>query len=155
VQFAQRYQQRYPNWTFQATRRKVVSNYWFHQVLSHFGRVAGIAFLVTIPFYHNWPAMLPSAFIGCLISFVTLIGFIYFPSYYSQFLPWLDTIIAEQEKLAVQAEETKKCKRSQFQIPTLIVIYYAFSKMGNIPLLPANDTSGALLNKLFVQIRIN
>jgi hypothetical protein len=51
--------------------------------------------------------------------------------------------------LAIQAEETTKCKRTQFQAPTLIIIYYINSKISNTPLLPANDQSAGLLNKLY------
>jgi hypothetical protein len=64
-------------------------------------------------------------------------------------LPKLEVIISEQEKLAIQSKETTKCKRTQFQAPTLIIIYYVHSKLSNTPLLPANDQSAALLNKLY------
>ena len=45
--------------------------------------------------------------------------------------------------------DLKKCKRSQFSIPALTIIYYVFSKTSGVPLLPANDQSAVLLNQLF------
>jgi hypothetical protein len=75
--------------------------------------------------------------------------FHYGPVYYSDFLPKLDTVIAEQESLRLVQEEVKKCKRTQFSIPTLTIIFYVFSKAFNMPLLPSNDKSAELLNGLY------
>ena len=64
-------------------------------------------------------------------------------------MPKLDTIIAEKEKLNSAADEIKKCKRTQYSIPTLTIIFYTFSKIGDIPLPPCNDNSAGLLNNLY------
>ncbi|MDQ2720629.1 MAG: hypothetical protein M3Z26_12835 [Bacteroidota bacterium] len=76
-------------------------------------------------------------------------AFNYWPAYYADFLPKLDTIIAEYEKKMEIAGEIKKCKRTQYSIPTLTIIFYVFSKAANIPFPACNDRSAELLNNLY------
>ena len=73
----------------------------------------------------------------------------YWPIFYGDYLPKLATVIAEQEKLATKEEDLKKCKRSQYSIPTLTIIFYVWSKMAEIPLVPVNEHSAVLLNHLY------
>ena len=84
-----------------------------------------------------------------MLTLLVLIVSVYWPMYYADFLPKLETIIAEQEKLLQAQEEIKKCKRTQLSIPALTIIYCVFSKIGGIPPLPINDKSAELLNSLF------
>jgi hypothetical protein len=98
---------------------------------------------------NSWLSLLAAILIGGLPALISLTTFIYFPSFYWNFLPKLEVVCGELEKLATQVEETTKCKRTQFQAPTLIITYYVHSKISNTPLLPANDQSVALLNKLY------
>ncbi len=143
------YQRQFLHWSLTATRKKVIADFWFRQVLFHYAVIVTIAVITVIPFSENWYSLLPSVFLAGCISFVTVTAFNYWPAYYSDFLPKLDTIIAEQEKLVDAADEIKKCKRTQFSIPTLTIIFYVFSKIGNIPLLASNDRSAELLNNLY------
>jgi hypothetical protein len=138
-----------PAWNPQATRRMVIANYWFREALMHFGVTMGVAVFFTLPLYNSWLTLLASILLASLPALFSLTAFIYFPSFFYEFLPKLEVITGEQEKLASQAEETKKCKRTQFQAPTLIIIHYVNSKISNTPLLPANDQSAGLLNKLY------
>ena len=61
----------------------------------------------------------------------------------------MDTIRAEDQKLKEAEQEIKKCKRTQFSIPSLVVIYYVFVQAGNMKLLSINDRSAELLNNLY------
>lgn len=88
-------------------------------------------------------------FLTGLLSFALLTIIHYWPFFYSDFLPKLDTIIAEHEQQIEVEEKTTKCKRTQFLAPALIVIYYAISKISHLPLLSCNDHSAELLNKLY------
>jgi hypothetical protein len=108
-----------------------------------------IGVLLTLTHCYSWRSLLPAILIGGLPALFSLTAFIYFPSFYWNFLPKLEVVAGEQERLASQMEETTKCKRTQFQAPTLIIIYYVNSKISNTPLLPANDQSAGLLNKLY------
>ena len=143
------YQKQFPYWNFTATRKKLISIYWLRVVFSHYFVVLGLASLIVFPLSQSWSGFLFSIFLGGLVSLFTLILFHYGPSYYSDFLPKLDTVIAEQESLRLLQEGAKKCKRSQFSIPTLTIIFYVFSKASNAPVLPSNDRSAELLNGLY------
>ncbi|MEP6949397.1 MAG: hypothetical protein ABI863_08990 [Ginsengibacter sp.] len=76
-------------------------------------------------------------------------AFNYWPVYYADFLPKLDTIIAQYGKEMEIAGEIKKCKRTQYSIPTLTVIFYVFTKSANISFPACNDRSAELLNNLY------
>lgn len=145
----EKFLQLHPAWNFKATRIIVIANYWFREAFMHFGVIMGVAVVFTLPLCNGWHSLLASILLASLPALFSLTAFIYFPSFFYGFLPKLEAILGEQEKLAFQAEETKKCKRTQFQAPTLIIIYYVNSKISNTPLLPANDQSAGLLNKLY------
>ena len=143
------YQKKFTHWNFTATRKKIISNFWFRLVLCHYFIILGFAALIIFPLTKNWNGFLLSIFPGGMVSLFTLILFHYGPVYYSDFLPKLDTVIAEQESLRLVQEEVKKCKRTHFSIPTLTIIFYVFSKASNTPLVPSNDKSAELLNGLY------
>ncbi|THU33011.1 hypothetical protein FAM09_26570 [Niastella caeni] len=138
-----------PTWNFKATQILVIGTYWFREVLIHFGLIMTISVLLTLTYYNSWRPMLPAILIGGLPALFSLTAFIYLPSFYYNFLPKLEVVLGEQERLVAQVQEPTKCKRSQFQAPTLIIIYYVKCKLSATPLLPANDSSAELLNKLY------
>jgi hypothetical protein len=144
-----RFQSQYPHWSFEATRKKVIYKFWSGQVAHHFLAIFLLATILTSPFIYSKHLLLLSFSIAGFLSFLVILSRIYWPIYFSDFLPILDTIIAEKQKVQIADLEQKKCKRSQFSIPTLTIIYYVFSKASNIPLLAANDRSAEILNQLF------
>lgn len=143
------YQKQFAHWSFPATRKKLISAFWLRSALYHYLVILGLAAVIIMPLTPNWRIFLLSVFLGGLASFFTLILFHYGPVYYSEFLPKLDTVIAEHESLKLASGEIKKCKRTQFSIPTLTIIFYVFSKASNTPMLPSNDQSAELLNCLY------
>jgi len=144
-----RFQGQYPHWSFESTRKKVIYKFWSGQVVNHFLAIFLLAALLTAPFLYSRQLILLSFFVAGLLSFMVILSRIYWPVYFSDFLPILDTIIAEKQKIQDADIELRKCKRSQFSIPTLIIIYCVFAKTSNIPLLSPNDRSAELLNQLF------
>ncbi len=141
------YQKDFPHWSLAATRKKIIANYWFNQVQFHLA-VLGIAVIAVLPFAHwHWP--LQSVFFAGIVSFIILGTVTYWPTFYSEFLPKLDAVIAEREKQSELIEDIKKVKRTQYLAPALVVIYDVMSKAGKIPSLPANDKSAELLNNLY------
>ncbi len=143
------YQKQFAHWSFTATRKKLISSFWLRFVLRHYFAILGLAVVIISPLIPNLNGFLISVVLGGMASLFTLILFHYGPVYYSDFLPKLDTVIAEQESLKLVMGEIRKCKRSQFSIPTLTIIFYVFSKTSNAPLLPSNDRSADLLNCLY------
>jgi hypothetical protein len=140
---------KFPYWSLAATRMKLIKDYWYRQVLIHFGILLGISCLLVSPVFNNWQQVLLCIFLAGVLSLSIIFLLTYLPAYYSDFLPKLETIIAEQERIQMTADEIKKCKRTQFSIPTLTVIYFTLFKVGNMALLPCNDQSAGLLNNLF------
>ncbi|MDH7463521.1 hypothetical protein QEG73_19630 [Chitinophagaceae bacterium 26-R-25] len=137
-----------PNWHFYGTRRKVISRFWLRYVTFHFGVLLLMAIILTTGYCQQLPN--PSGvFIGAVVSFFCMISIFYYPKFYTDFLPALDTITSQQEKLQAEQEETKKCKRTQFSTPTLVIIYFVLSKTTDLSMPPANDVGAGLLNNLF------
>ena len=143
------YKEQFPNWDLEATRKKVISHFWFRGVLFHYSFILAFSTLLAMPILSTSSSLLIPVFIAGCITLVTLTFFYYWPAFYSDFLPKLDTIMGEQQRRLRSLEEIKKCKRTQYSTTTLIIIFYVFSKVGNIPLLPSNDPSAELLNKLY------
>jgi hypothetical protein len=144
-----RFKSHYPYWNFEATRKKVIYRFWSGQVAYHFLAIFLLAVLMTAPFIYTRHLLLLSFSVAGFLSFLVILSRIYWPVYFSDFLPILDTIIAEKQKVQDAELELTKCKRSQFSITALTIIYYVFSKTSSIPLLTPNDQSATLLNQLF------
>jgi hypothetical protein len=147
------FQKQFPHWSLTATRRKLIANFWFRQVLFHFGALIAIATLFALIFNGNRPMAIGSVVVavflaGC-ICFVILTAFNYWPVYYSDFLPKLDTVIAQHEEEMEIAAVIKKCKRTQYSIPALTIIFYVFTKALEISFPACNDRSAELLNNLY------
>ena len=139
----------FPHWNFSATRKKVIADYWFRQVLLHYTAIILLASFVLLISGISLQFLPFSVLSGGLVILITMTAFNYWPNYYSNFLPKLDTIIAEQEKIQNANEEIKKCKRTQFSIPSLTIIFYVFTKSANIPFPACNNNSAELLNNLY------
>jgi len=142
-------QQQLPHWPLASTRKKLIAQFWFREVALHFACIMVLASLVVFPFSGQWKFALPAIFISGMASLVLLILFNYTPSFCNRFLPVLDAIVAEQEQIIIARIETKKCKRTQFSIPTLTIIFYVFAKTSKLPLPASNDRSAELLNNLY------
>lgn len=106
-----------PTWNFKATRISVIGTYWFRMVLLHFGLNTAISVPLTLTYCDSWRSLFAAILIGGIPALFSLTAFIYFPSFYWNFLPKLEVITGEQEKLAIQVEEPTKCKRTQYQAP--------------------------------------
>mgnify|MGYP006983102217 FL=1 len=105
------YKNNIPHWSLVATRRKVISDYWFRHVLAHFGALYGLATLfVLLATYNFHYTFLVSVFVIGFVSFCVLFVTHYWLFYYSDFLPKLDTVIARHAKasLKIVAIENRK-----------------------------------------------
>jgi len=108
----EKYLQIYPAWNFRATRRILIASYWFREALLHFGVILSIALIFTIHQYNSWLTLFGSILLASIPAIFSLTVFIYLPSFFWNFLPKLEMVTGEQEKLAVQVQEPTKCKRT-------------------------------------------
>jgi len=142
-------QQQFPQWPLTATRKKIIARFWCNDVLPNFGLVLLMSSLMVLPFEKRWQFALPATLLAGTASLFTLMLFNYIPQFYAKFLPVLDTVMAEQEKTTAAETILRKCKRTQFSIATLTIIFYVFAKTSKLPLPAANDKSAELLNSLY------
>jgi len=143
------YKEQLPHWPFAASRKKLIMAFWFKEVFPHFLALLVLSIGALVPFQKTWSNSTAPLFFSALITFCILGVLYYWPIFYGDYLPKLATVIAEQEKLAIDEDDLKKCKRSQYSIPTLTIIFYVWSKMAEIPMVPVNDHSAMLLNNLY------
>jgi len=142
-------QQQFPQWPLSATRKKIIASFWCNDVLSHFGLILLMSCLLVLPFGNQWQSAFPATLLAGFVSLSTLALFNYIPQFYSQFLPVLDTVMAEHEKTTSVEADIRKCKRTQLSIATLTIIFYVFAKTSKVPLPAANEKSAELLNNLY------
>jgi len=141
------YQKNFPEWSTTATRQKVIFRYWFELVLSHFALLFGLPALLLLASNHFDTRYLSIVFVAGILTYAVMLLFHYWPNFYSDFLPKLETIKEAYERK--QHEQLEKCKRAQLSNPALVLIYYVFDKVGGINSLQCNDYYAQLLTKLF------
>jgi hypothetical protein len=70
------YEKQFQNWSLAASRKKVITHFWYRQVLFHYGVVIILSEMVVIPFGINLNLLLPSILIAGIISLLIFIVFI-------------------------------------------------------------------------------
>ncbi len=142
------YKKDIPQWSTNATRQKVIAHYWYLHVLSHFAFLFGLPALLFLPFSAHFNRFyLSVVFVNAVISFAVLLMFQYWPKYYTDFLPGLETAKETYERK--QLEQLEKCKRAQLSNHALVLIYYVFDKVSGMNSLQCNDRYAELLMKLY------
>jgi hypothetical protein len=144
-----RYQAQFPHWSLEATRKKLISDYWYSGVLLHYATVITLATVLASPFIADWDVFPGAAIVAFAFSFLVMLFRTYGYFYVSNFLPGLAMIVNERQTALRQEEELKKCKRTQYSIPTLTVILYVERSVAGLPSLAPNDQSAVLLNSLY------
>ena len=138
-----------PEWSTEATRQKLISQYWFSYVTTHFAMLTGFPSLAVFLAYTfgqaNFYAV--SILIAGLLSFSILYIFQYLPNFRSIFLPRLQTIKEAYERK--QAENVEKCRQAQLSNFALTLFFYVLTESNTIHYLKCDDNSANLLMKLY------
>lgn len=88
-----------PYWSSKATRKKIIARYWFNYVCPHFALLLALAALVGLPFINELNIYyFPALWLVGIISFCVLLLMNYWPHFYCDFLPKLDSIVDDYEK---------------------------------------------------------
>lgn len=88
----------HPYWSLKATRKKIIFRYWFEFVSMHFSILYGVAVIITLLFNsEDNRYFLPAIVMAGGISFFVLLLTQYWPIFYSDLLPKLDTLVNEFE----------------------------------------------------------
>jgi hypothetical protein len=137
-------------WTATATRQKLIADYWFRDVASHFAIMIGLSailyFIISLPSF-SASSLLPGILIATIISFPVLYFFHYKPAFGTMFLPRLETVkeVFEQKEM----EQLGKCRKAQLPNSTLVLIHYVLGKASGMQLMQATDQFSSSLMKLY------
>jgi hypothetical protein len=89
---------RFSSWSLKGTRKMIIARYWFNYVTIHFAILYGSAALFTLAFSGQFNQYyLPAFSIAGTLSFFVLFMFQYWPVFYSNLLPKLDSLMDEYE----------------------------------------------------------
>ena len=137
-------------WTATATRQKLIADYWFRDVASHFAIMIGLSailyFIISLPSF-SAGSLLPGILIATIISFPVLYFFHYKPVFGTIFLPRLETIkdVFEQKEL----EQLGKCRKAQLPNSTLVLIHFVLDKASGMQAMQSTDQFSTSLMKLY------
>ncbi len=144
------HQSKFPYWSIQATRRKLMSNFWYATVFRHFISLYCIALLVIAFFnYRDWfnpTIFMVSVSLFCFAFFVMLF-FIYLPAYQSMYLPLLDSYLESYS--GKQLEALQKCKKQQYSVVALMLIHHVYQKMAGLQPVLINTGNAQLLARQY------
>jgi hypothetical protein len=137
-----------PGWSTSATRQKLISSYWFTNVVGHFSFIlvipAVIIFLSTAGFEERYVL---SIIMAGLLSFGVMYFFLYRPYFGSVFLPRLETVKENYERK--EFENLEKCRKAQLSNQALCLIFYVLDQTSGINAVQPNDQFAGILAKLY------
>lgn len=143
----EKHQEHFDSWPTTATRRKLINDFWFWALCHYAALVAicGMAFLAVLGSF-DISYLLLVLVVGILL-YLPLYVLLYRPAFTSDFLPKLETVVAEFE--GNQRVWAEKCKQEQLSTRGLVLLYYILDKCAEINFLTPSDKSASLLLKIF------
>lgn len=140
----------YSSWPAEATRRKLISDYWsnvlFHYLLL-FSLSTLFVSLSSIVYTSFEGIYFPTLIMLGVFTYLPLYFMIYRPTFNREFLPNLETVIAEYE--GGQQLWMEKCKKDQPTVRALAFFFYVLDKTGKINYLSDSDKCADHLHKIF------
>ena len=139
-----------PGWSTAATRQKLISDYWFNYVATHFAIMFGlpaiVVLLVNCSFEQTGFYFLGVLLAG-LLTYTVEHLFHYRPSFSAIFLPRLETVKEIYEHK--QITQMEKCRQAQLSNFSLTLVFYVFDKAAGMNALQCTDPFASLLIKLY------
>jgi hypothetical protein len=137
-----------PGWSTAATRQKLISSYWFTNVIAHFSVILGITatiiFLSTANFEQRY---LLSIITAGLLCFTVMYFFLYRPYFGGVYLPRLETVKEAYERK--EFENLEKCRKAQLSNQALCLIFYVLDQTSGMNTIQPNDHFAGILSKLY------
>jgi hypothetical protein len=151
AQFAdtqQRSEDEMPGWSTAATKEKLISNYWFTNVIGHFSVILGTtATAIVLSAARFEQRHLLSIIMAGLLCFTVMYFFLYRPYFGSVYLPRLETVKETYE--CKEFENLEKCRKAQLSNQALCLIFYVLDKTSGINVMQPNDQFSSILAKLY------
>ena len=137
------------NWSTNATRQQLISNYWYTYVLGHFTILFSLSVGIILILGENkqHDVFIASLFFACPLAYLVLYLFQYRPKFNSTYLPLLETVKEAYEKK--QLEQVEKCRQTQLSNFSLALFFYVLTKTNNLNQISCDDYSANLLRKLY------
>lgn len=139
-----------PGWSTKATRQKLVAEYWYTHVVSHFAVLFALPALIIILLSGSFIPLtqyLSIVFLVGVVCFSILHVLVYRQYFTSFFLPQLETVKEAYENK--MDEHLEKCRQAQLSNLALTLIFYVYDKTSSINSLQCNDKFAKLQMKLF------
>jgi len=136
-----------PQWAVNATYKKMIADYWFSHVLRHFASFMILSLIVVSPFHKLDTTYGVIWLMVSIAVFPVFLLFNYWPDFYGNFLPKLETVKESYQKK--DFEQIEKCKRAQMSNMALSLIYYVLDKTSNINALQTNDRFAISMMRLY------
>lgn len=152
LQFSQTHHKRLSeidNWSTNATRQQLISNYWYTYVLGHFTILFSLSVGIILILGENkqHDVFIASLFFACPLAYLVLYLFQYRPKFNSTYLPLLETVKEAYEKK--QLEQVEKCRQTQLSNFSLALFFYVLTKTNNLNQISCDDHSANLLTTLY------
>ncbi len=136
-----------PHWTVTATGKKMIAEYWFSYVSAHFASLMILSMILVSPFLKFDIMYGVILFLVSISVFPVFLLFHYWPNFYGNFLPKLETVKEAYQRK--ELEQVEKCRRAQMSNMALSLIFYVLDKTSNINAFEASDRFATLMMRLF------
>src|SRR6266498_1172282 len=144
------YQSIHSYWSINATKRKLITEFWYNTVIKHYLLICSIALFGLSIFknkYLNDPIELIFAPISISFVFIPVAMFVYFPSFYNNYLPLLEN--CAESFTGKQLEGIQKCKREQYSVMSLMLIQHILQQLAGIHNLSVSEQHTNILMKQY------
>lgn len=137
-------------WPIAATRQKLISDYWGNALLHYLLLIAlsvVVVLLFTITYGYLGNIYLPVLFLVGILAYLPMYFIIYRPTFLREFLPNLETVIAEYE--GRERLKLDKCKQDQPTNRALAFLFYVLNQTSKMSYLSASSKCADMLHKIF------
>jgi len=135
------------SWPAEATRYKLIHEYW-NNAIKHYLLLLIMAHFSVMSYNNqlNSLSMVVSVTLG-IAAYLPLYFLLYRPIFTGDYLPKLETAIAEYE--GRKRTWMEKCKQDQLSNRALVFLFYAIDKASKANYLTPSDKCADLLHKIF------
>ncbi len=140
----------YRVWTLPATKRRLISSFWFKNVLlDNFLTLALLGILLTWTFHISRPIenLLIPALPASILAFAVLFASLYYPAYHNDFLPQLENWIENHKGL--ETEGIQACKKQQHSVVALMLIEITIQQLAGMTAMINSTSTGLILARKY------
>lgn len=146
----EKWMERYPKWSHESTKQKLLSAYWTRIVPMHFFTLFSLVLVASFFFLfrlQNLTELVTIIFTTASITYIVLRVWIYNPNYLNEYIPLLNHVT---EKLSGSyLKELDAVKKGQFSAVTIVLIQQVTNRLAGFPSLTGSKITKDKLAKLY------